>query len=65
MSKQKTVRQNKFEYNLSNVPHERKHSIITVADTMEICKSWFDVKGIKYKASDLTTMAALMLGRKG
>jgi hypothetical protein len=37
---------------------------IDVADTMYLCKNWFEGYGINYTASDLVGMARLILARE-
>jgi len=51
-----------FESTLSTIScDEIRGSIITVADTMEICEEWFKSKGIEYTAYDLTAMTKMIL----
>ena len=53
---------NEFESTLGTIKcDEIRGSIITVADTMEICELWFKVKSIEYTANDLTAMTKMIL----
>jgi len=53
-----------FEFWLERCPQNMRMALIDVCDTAEMCQRWFERRQIKYCATDLVAMAALVLNRE-
>jgi hypothetical protein len=49
---------------LTTLPPEWSGHIIDVADTMEICKRWFQTHSVTFSDADLIAMARMTLDRE-
>ncbi len=53
-----------FEEFLPRCPALTRQALIDVCDTMEICRLWFESRGVRYTGGDLVQGAALVLKRE-
>jgi hypothetical protein len=60
------VELNHFEHLIKGLPEKEgwKKHVLAVADTMFLCRAWFEAYHSNYTASDIVAMAALILHRE-